>query len=72
METRAGSAAGSRHCSGHCLCLPSRPWLLQSCSVPGPEWGLELGGRGAGYAAQQGKMPRKHHLVQLGGLQRGG
>lgn len=49
METRAGSAASSTHCSGHCLCLPSRHQLLKSHSVPVPG-SSPVRGAGAGRA----------------------
>lgn len=68
METRAGSAAGSTHCSRN-LPLSALPAPApQGCSVPAPGsapacGGLELGGHRAGPTAQRRKMPRKHHLV---------
>lgn len=48
----------------------SRATRCQRPALP-QHMGLELGGHGAGSTAQQRKVPRKHHLVNLRGLQRG-
>lgn len=78
METRAGSAAGSTHCSGN-LPLSALPAPApQGCSVPAPgsapAWGVGWSWEGTGLGPQHsgGRCQENITLCILRGLLRGG